>query len=75
MGCNVIEDSLFTSRLDFFPPNVVALSDKHGDRFHQDISTVEKIYEYARKLSQNMLADFCWNIIAGYKRMSYWKKF
>jgi hypothetical protein len=63
MGCNVIEDSLFTSKLDFFPPNLVAMSHKHGESFRQDISTMEKILVYTRKSSQNMLADCCWNLI------------
>ena len=51
--------------------------DKHGERFQQDISTMEK--RYARKSSQNMYAEYCWNLtedvsIASYKRMSYKKK-
>ena len=28
------------SRLDFFPPNIVAVSDEQGERFHQDISVM-----------------------------------
>jgi hypothetical protein len=39
------------SHLNFFPPNLVAVSDEHGERFHQDISTMEK--RYAGKCSQN----------------------
>jgi len=30
------------SPLDFFPENFGAESDEHGERFHQDISTMEK---------------------------------
>jgi hypothetical protein len=53
------------------------MSDEHGKRFHQNISTVEKTY--AGSLSQNMLADYSWNLpeevsIDSYKRKSYRKK-
>jgi hypothetical protein len=48
--------------LDFLPPNVGTVSDEHGERLHQDISTMEK--RYAGKSSQNMLADYCWNLTA-----------
>jgi len=30
------------SHLDFFPENFEAVSDEHGVRFHQKISTMEK---------------------------------
>jgi hypothetical protein len=66
------------SHLDFFPLNLGAVSNKHGERFHQDISTMEK--RYAGKSLQNMLADCCWDLIeevsiASYKRRSYRKSF
>jgi hypothetical protein len=66
------------SHLDFFPLNLGVVSDKHGARFHPDISTMEK--RYAGMSSQNMLVDYCWNLseevsIAIYKRMSHRKKF
>jgi hypothetical protein len=53
------------------------VSDEHGERFHQDISTMKK--RYAGRSSQNMLANYCWNVtgdvsIASYKRKSYRKK-
>jgi len=32
------------SHLNFFPPSLVAVSDEHGERFQQDISTTEKRY-------------------------------
>jgi len=64
------------SHLDFFPPNLGTVCvDEHGERFRQDIPTMEK--RYAGTSSQNMLAD-CWNLIeevsiAKCKRMSYRK--
>jgi hypothetical protein len=30
------------SHLDFFPDNLGAVSDEHGERFHQDIYNMEK---------------------------------
>jgi hypothetical protein len=49
------------SHFDFFLPNLGAVSDKHGEGFHQDISTMEK--RYAGKVPYNMLAEYCWNLI------------
>lgn len=33
---------LLHSRLDFFPPNMEAVSDEHRERFHQEITQMEK---------------------------------
>jgi hypothetical protein len=44
--------------LDFFRENLGAVSDQHGERFHQDISNMEK--QYQGKWSLSMLADYCW---------------
>jgi hypothetical protein len=46
--------------LDFFPPKLGAVSDEREERFHQNISATEE--KYAQKSSQNMLADYCWNL-------------
>ena len=45
------------------------VSNEHGEGFHQDIYTMEK--RYARKLSQNMLNDYCWNLIEEVSIISY----
>jgi len=37
------------SHFDVFPPNIGAVTDEYRERFHQDISTVEK--KYARRSS------------------------
>ena len=50
----------FHSHLDFFPNNMGDVSDEHGERFHQDISVIEKRYQ--GKFSPNMLADYCWSL-------------
>jgi len=33
------------SHLDFFPENLSEVSDKHGERFHQDILVMKKGYQ------------------------------
>jgi hypothetical protein len=79
MGCNMSFKIRFLhSHLNFFPPNLGKVSDGHDERFHQDISTMEK--RFAGRSSRNMLADCFWNLteevsIASYKRMSFRKKF
>lgn len=59
MGCNMsLKIHFLDSHLDFFPENLGAVSDEHGELFHQQISTMEK--RYIGKWSSNMLADYCW---------------
>jgi len=48
------------SHLDFFTENRGAVSDDHGERFHQDISSMEKRYQ--RKWNCAMLADYYWTL-------------
>ncbi|UYV83539.1 hypothetical protein LAZ67_23001414 [Cordylochernes scorpioides] len=48
------------SHLDFLPDNLGAVSDEHCERFHQDISSMEKRYQ--GKWSPGMLADYCWTL-------------
>ena len=42
LGCNMsLEIHFLHSHLDFFPYNCGMVSDEHGERFHQDIATME----------------------------------
>ncbi|UYV63953.1 hypothetical protein LAZ67_2006122 [Cordylochernes scorpioides] len=46
LGCNMsLKIHFLHSHLDFFPDNLGAVSDEHGERFHQDISGMEKRYQ------------------------------
>ncbi|UYV75471.1 hypothetical protein LAZ67_13000359 [Cordylochernes scorpioides] len=46
LGCNMsLKIHFLHSHLDFFPDNLCAVSDEHGERFHQDISSMEKRYQ------------------------------
>ena len=43
------------SHLEYFPENLWAFSEEQGERFHQDIKTIEKRYQGS--WDTNMLAD------------------
>ena len=45
------------------------MSDEHGERFHQDISSMEKRYE--GKWNCAMLADYCWTLARDASTMEY----
>ena len=61
LGCNMsLKLHFLHSHLSFFPENAADVSDEHGERFHQDICTIEN--RYKGKWSPAMLADFCWNL-------------
>lgn len=75
LNCNMsLKMHFLDSHLDFFPENLGAVSDEHGERFHQEISAMEKRYQ--GRWSPRMLADYCWTIKrdqpeAKYARKSY----
>jgi hypothetical protein len=52
MGCNMsLKVHFLGSHLDFVPDNLGAISDEHGERFHQDIYNMEKRYQGRWSLS------------------------
>lgn len=59
MGCRMsLKMHFLHSHLDFFPKILGAVSDKHGERFHQDTVTMETRYE--GKYNLNMMGNCCW---------------
>ena len=59
LGCNMPLKTYFLfSHLDLFPLNCGAVSNEHGERFHQDISMME--HRYKGKWSAAILVDYCW---------------
>ena len=46
------------SHLDYFPQNLDDMSEEHGERFHQDIKSMETRYQGQWDVS--MMADYCW---------------
>ena len=72
MGCNMFLGAHFIdSHLDLFPENLGAVSDEHGERFNQEISTMVK--RYRGKWSSSMLADYCWILGSNVPRARYSK--
>jgi hypothetical protein len=53
----VAENALFHTWI-YFQLNCGDMSDKHAERFHQDISVME--HRYKGKWSFAMLGDYCW---------------
>lgn len=45
--------------LDFFRENLGKISDEHGERFHQEIKSIE--YRFQGKADASMLAEYVWN--------------
>jgi hypothetical protein len=61
LECNMsLKIHFLHSHLDFFRPNLGVVSDKHGERFHQDIAQME--WRYSGKRNEKMLADYCWTL-------------
>ena len=62
MGCRMsLKIHFLHSYLNFFPPNLGAVSDEHGERFHQDITKME--CNYQGKWNPGMMGDFCWMLL------------
>ena len=62
-GLNVntsLKINFLHSHLDFFPGKLGSVSDEHGERFHQDIATIERRYQ--SKWSTSSLYDYCWSV-------------
>ena len=70
LGCNMsLKAHFIHPHLDFFPENCGAVSDEHGERFHQEISSMEKRYQ--GKWNCAMLADYCWTLARDAPAMEY----
>lgn len=48
------------NHLDFFPENCGECSDEQGERFHQDIGSIET--RFKGKDFRRLLGEYCWNI-------------
>jgi hypothetical protein len=61
LGTNMsLQINMFHSHLDFFPDNCGIVSVAHGDRFRNEIETMEKRYQ--GKWPTSMLVDYCWTL-------------
>lgn len=62
LGCNMsVKVHFLHSHFDYFPKNLGDFSEEHGERFHQDIKSLEN--RYAGKWSINFLGDYCWKLV------------
>jgi hypothetical protein len=60
LGCNIsVKVHYLHSHLHRFPENLGDLCEEQGERFHQDIKTMEARYQ--GKWDAHMMADYCWN--------------
>ena len=70
MGCRMsLKIPFLQSHLNFFPPNLGAVSDEHGERFHQDITKMERNYQV--KWNPGMMGDFCWMLLRDIPEAKY----
>ena len=60
------------SHLDYFPHNWGDFSEEQGERFHQDISDMEKRYQDWWDV--NFLADYCWCLKSDVESAQYKRK-
>lgn len=66
------------SHLDRFPENLGDVSEEQGERFHQDIKTMEERYQ--GRWNAHMMSDYCWSLVRDctqniHKRKSYKRSF
>jgi hypothetical protein len=79
MKCNIsLKLHFHDSHLDTFLPNLGDVRDEHGERFHQDISVIER--GFVGRWNCGMLAEYCWSIVreapeSGFKRKRSRKTF
>ena len=60
------------SHLDYFPGNLGDVSEEQGERFHQDINTIEERYQ--GRWDSHMMADYCWRLIHDCTEQSHSRK-
>ncbi|GBN03643.1 hypothetical protein AVEN_173150-1 [Araneus ventricosus] len=59
LGCSMsLKVHFLDSRLNYFPENLGAVSEKPGEGFHQDIKEMER--RYRGKWNVSMISDYCW---------------
>lgn len=60
------------SHLDFFPENLGAVSDEHGERFHQEMKTIERRYQGF--WDERMMGDYIWFLVRETDSKNYKKQ-
>ena len=67
-----IKIHFLNAHLDYFPDNCGDYSEEQGERFHQDISTIEERYQ--GNITINILTDYCWSLKRDIKDCSHRRK-
>ncbi|GFT23537.1 uncharacterized protein TNCV_3510431 [Trichonephila clavipes] len=58
LACNMsVKVHFLHSHLDYFPEYLGAVSEEQGERFHQDIKEMERIYQ--GRWNVNIMVDYC----------------
>lgn len=61
MGCRMsLKIHLLDAHLDIFPENLGDVSDEQGERFHQDIARIERMYQ--GRWDEARMSDYCWSL-------------
>ena len=70
MGCRKsLKIHFLHSHLNFSPPNLGAVSDEHGERFHQVITKMDSNYQGI--WNPGMMGDFCWRLLRDIPEAKY----
>ena len=70
MGCRMsLKIHFLHSHLNFFPPNLGAVSDEDRKKFHLDITKMESNYQ--GKWNPGMKGDFCWMLLCDIPEAKY----
>lgn len=73
LGCTMsLKVHFLHSHLDYFPENLGSVSEEQGERFHQDIKTMETRYQ--GRWDTHMMADYCWCLKRDMTATSYARK-
>ena len=56
--CMTLKVHFLHAHLDYFPQNSGGMSKAHGERFHQDIKSMETRYQ--DRWDVDMMANYCW---------------
>ena len=73
LGCNMsVKVHYLHSHLNRFPENLGDLSEEQGERFHQDMKTMEARYQ--GRWDAHMMADYCWNLMQDCRGRSHSRK-
>jgi hypothetical protein len=64
--------TFFHSHADFFPESFGEVDDEQGERFHQDIKSMEHRFQGLR--NDCVMADYCWVLYRDAPDIEYHKK-